>query len=68
MSAIKKNLARRAVKTTAKHSARGTASKLKRDPLRAATLLGLGGLVGALAGWSLGRSAAAGPVSVRAGS
>ena len=57
MSAIKKNLARKAVKSTAKHSARGTASKLKRDPLRAMTLLGLGGLVGGLAGWLVGRSA-----------
>ena len=38
-------LARKAVKTTAKHSARGTASKLKRDPVRAVTLLGVGGLV-----------------------
>jgi membrane protein YqaA with SNARE-associated domain len=57
MSAIKKNLARKAVKSTAKHSARGTAAKLKRDPVRAITLLGLGGLVGGLAGWLLGRSA-----------
>jgi len=58
MSAIKNTLARKAVKATAKHSARGTASKLKRDPLRAATLLGLGGLVGGVAGWLAGRSAA----------
>jgi hypothetical protein len=58
MSAIKNNLARKAVKATAKHTARGTASKLKRDPLRAATLLGLGGAVGAVAGWIAGRSAA----------
>jgi hypothetical protein len=58
MPAIKSTLARKAVKATAKHSARGTASKLKRDPLRAATLLGLGGVVGAVAGWLAGRSAA----------
>ncbi|HET7120802.1 MAG TPA: hypothetical protein VFI17_06080 [Solirubrobacterales bacterium] len=58
MSTIKKSLARKAVKSTAKHSARGTASKLKRDPIRAIALLGLGGLLGALAGWLLGRSAA----------
>jgi len=57
MSAIKNTLARKAVKATAKHTARGTASKLKRDPLRAATLLGLGGAVGAVAGWIAGRSA-----------
>jgi hypothetical protein len=58
MSAIKNTLARKAVKATAKHSARGTASKLKRDPVRVATLLGLGGAVGALAGFRAGRSAA----------
>jgi len=58
MSAIKRTIARKAVKATAKHSARGSASKLKRDPVRAATLLGLGGAVGALAGWMAGRSTA----------
>ncbi|HEU5251789.1 MAG TPA: hypothetical protein VFU16_00505 [Solirubrobacterales bacterium] len=57
MSPIKSTLARKAVKATARHSARGAASKLKRDPLRAATLLGLGGAVGATAGWIAGRSA-----------
>ncbi len=49
--AIKQKLARRAVKTTAKHSAKGTASKLKRSPLRATTLLAVGGVVG----FALGR-------------
>lgn len=68
MSAIKKNLARKAVKTTAKHSARGTASKLKRDPFRAVTLLGVGGVIGAFAGFMLGRGSAAEPASVGTGS
>jgi hypothetical protein len=67
MSAIKNNIARKAVKATAKHSARGTASKLKRDPVRAATLLGVGGALGAAAGWVAGRSAA-GTASVSTGS
>lgn len=67
MPAIKNTLARKAVKATAKHTARGTTSKLKRDPMRAATLLGLGGAVGALAGWVAGR-AASGPASVSTGS
>jgi hypothetical protein len=58
MSAITNTIARKAVKATAKHSAHGTASKLKRDPVRAATLLGLGGAVGAIAGWLAGRSTA----------
>jgi hypothetical protein len=53
---IKQKIARKAVKKTAKHTAHGTASKLKRDPLRATTLLGLGAVVGVLAGWLWGRS------------
>lgn len=67
MSAIKNTLARKAVKATAKHSAHGTASKLKRDPVRAMTLLSLGGAIGAAAGWLAGRSAAGTP-SVSTGS
>jgi ElaB/YqjD/DUF883 family membrane-anchored ribosome-binding protein len=53
---IKQKVARKAAKKTAKHTARGAASKLKRNPVRAATLLGLGAAVGVLAGWLLGRS------------
>lgn len=64
---IKNTVARKAVKATAKHTAHGTASKLKRNPARAITLLGLGGLLGALAGWFAGRSAA-GTASVSTGS
>ena len=56
MESIKRKFARKAVKSTAKHTAHGTASKLKREPLRAATLLGLGGLVGGLVAWMLARS------------
>jgi hypothetical protein len=63
MSAIKKNLARKAAKTTAKHSARGAASKFRRNPVRAMTLLGLGGAIGAVAGWIAGRSAAGAPAA-----
>lgn len=57
MSSIKKALARKAVKSTAKHTAQGTASKLKRDPVRAVTLLGVGCVAGLGAGWALGRAA-----------
>jgi hypothetical protein len=57
MPAIKKIVARKAAKAAAKHTAYGTVSKLKRDPVRAATLLGLGGAVGAVAGWVAGRTA-----------
>jgi hypothetical protein len=56
--AIKRTLARKAVKSTAKHTAHGTASKLKRDPLRAMALLGIGCLVGGVAGWLLARTVA----------
>jgi hypothetical protein len=57
MSAIKSTLARKAAKAAVKHTAHGTASKLRRDPVRAATLLGLGGALGATVGWMAGRSA-----------
>lgn len=56
MSSIKKAIARKAVKSTAKHGAHGTAAKLKRQPVRAATLLGIGCATGALAGWALARN------------
>jgi len=67
MSAIKRTLTRKAAKSAAKHTARGGVSKLKRSPARTVTLLGLGGAIGALAGWMAGR-AAAGAASVGTGS
>jgi hypothetical protein len=54
----KSSIARKAMKLTAKHTAHGTASKLKRDPVRTATLLGVGGALGAVAGWMAGRTTA----------
>ena len=54
---LKKVVARKAARSTAKHTARGTASKLKREPIRATTLLGLGCLLGGLAGWLIARGA-----------
>jgi hypothetical protein len=56
----KNTLARKAAKAAAKHTAHGTASKLKRDPMRTATLLGVGGALGAVAGWMAGRTTATG--------
>jgi len=55
----KNTLARKAAKAAVKHTAHGTASKLKRDPVRTATLLGVGGALGAMAGWTAGRTAGA---------
>ncbi len=57
MSPIKKAVARRAAKSTAKHTAHGTASRLKRNPIRAATLLSVGAAAGLVAGWALGHAA-----------
>jgi len=67
MSAFKRTLTRKAAKSAAKHTARGSASKLKRSPVRTVTLLGLGGAIGALAGWMVGRTAT-GTAPVSAGS
>lgn len=53
--ALKAKLAQKAVKTTAKHTAHGTASKLKREPMRASTLLALGAAIGAATVWLVGR-------------
>jgi hypothetical protein len=61
MPSIKKALARKAVKSTAKHTAHGAASKLKREPLRATTLLGFGLLLGGLAGWLIAHAGASSP-------
>lgn len=58
---LKKAAARKAAKTTAKHTARGIFSKLRRDPMRSTTLLAVGALAGAFAGWLLGRGAAPAP-------
>jgi hypothetical protein len=58
MPSIKKAVARKAAKSAAKHTAHGTASKLRRNPVRALTLLGLGGVLGAAAGWFAARSVA----------
>jgi hypothetical protein len=53
---VKTKLARQAVKTTAKHTAHGTASKFTRKPLRSVTLLTIGVAIGGLVGWLIGRS------------
>ena len=53
---VKSKLARQAVKTTAKHTAHGAASRVTRKPVRTVTLLAIGALAGALVGWLVGRS------------
>jgi hypothetical protein len=58
---VKTKLARQAVKTTAKHTTRGAASKIARKPLRSITLLAIGAALGGLVGWRIGRSGGAEP-------
>jgi hypothetical protein len=55
MTSIRKNLGKRAAKATVRHSWRGFAAKAQRQPLRSATLLSAGGLVGLVTGWLAGR-------------
>jgi hypothetical protein len=56
MTSIKTKLARKAGATTARHSAKGTISKLRRDPARSSTLLAIGAFAGFIAGRLVGRS------------
>ncbi len=53
---IKKIAARKAARAAAKHTAHGTASRLRREPMRTVTLLAIGSAIGALAGWILAHS------------
>jgi hypothetical protein len=52
---LQKTIGRKAAKATVRHSVRGFASKAQRKPLRSASLLSAGGLIGAVAGWFAGR-------------
>jgi hypothetical protein len=61
---VKTKLARKAVTTTAKHTAHGTASKFSRQPFRSTTLLGLGAAIGLVLGLALGRSGRRAPEPV----
>jgi hypothetical protein len=58
-NSLKSTIVRKAAKSGAKHTARGTASKLKRRPLRAGTLLAVGGGIGAVSGWAAARRGSA---------
>jgi hypothetical protein len=58
-NSLKSRLVRKAAKTGAKHTAHGAASKLKRRPVRAGTLLLVGGVFGAAGGWLAARNTAA---------
>lgn len=55
MASLGKTIGWKMTKATVKHSVRGLASKAQRQPLRSASLLTVGGLIGATAGWVAGR-------------
>ena len=61
MPSLKSYLARKAAKkaatATLKHAAHGTATKAKRRPIRSATLLATGALIGSAASFSVSRRA-----------
>ena len=57
MANLGRTIGRKATKATLRHSVRGFASKAQRQPLRSATLLSVGGALGATAGWFAGRRA-----------
>ena len=58
MAKLSRTVGKKATKATVKHSARGLGSKVKRQPLRSASLLSLGGALGATVGWFAGRRTA----------
>lgn len=60
---VKTKLARKAVTSTAKHTAHGTASKFTRKPLRSVTLLTAGVLIGLVVGWLVANSKSTEPGS-----
>ena len=55
MTSIRKNLGKKALRATVRHSWHGFAAKAQRKPLRSASLLTAGGLVGLVTGWFAGR-------------
>jgi hypothetical protein len=58
MTEIRKNLGKKAVRATIRHSWHGFASKAQRQPLRSASLLTAGGVLGLITGWLAGRKTA----------
>ena len=61
MSNAKGYVGRKAAKATVRHTVHGTASKVRRDPLRTSTLLGAGVLIGAVLALVLQRRSAPAP-------
>jgi hypothetical protein len=55
---LKSTVVRKVAKAGARHTAHGTASKLKREPMRVGALLAVGGGLGVLTGWAAARRGA----------
>jgi len=55
MAKITSFLGKKAAKATVRHTVHGVASKAQRQPLRTATLLSVGGVLGAVSGWVAGK-------------
>ncbi len=55
MGSIGRTVGKKATKATLRHSARGVASKARRQPLRSTSLLTAGGFLGLTIGWVAGR-------------
>ncbi len=55
MTNIRSSLGKKAARATIRHSIHGFSSKAQRQPLRSATLLSVGGVLGATIGWFAGR-------------
>jgi hypothetical protein len=55
MSNLKRTMARKAARATVRHTAHGVSAKVQRKPLRSASLLSVGALVGGAAAWLAAR-------------
>ena len=54
---VKSKLGRKAATSVVKHTAHGTVSKARREPMRSSRLIGLGAVLGAAVGFLAGRGA-----------
>jgi len=58
MAKLKRTIGRRAARAAVRHSAHGVSSKVQRKPVRSASLISLGAIVGAAAAFLAGRRTA----------
>jgi hypothetical protein len=59
MTKLGRRIAKKAAKAAVQHSAHGVVAKVQRKPLRSASLLSIGIVLGAAAAWFAGRKTAA---------